>query len=174
MNWGLFALAVSAVLLLGWIVIAVRRKPSPMALVASFACLLAAALNSAAPLRGLLDPGYMGYVFGLLAAQEGLTVTALAGAVFVGGSVAAFIALTRGSGRALWWVAAVCGSLTVVLGGPWLFSALTDPSSNRIQFGEYLTIPGLISTALLFVLLVLPFMLGTVWATRAAMKPSRS
>jgi flagellar biosynthesis protein FliQ len=172
MNWGLFALSVSALLIGAWIVLAVRRKPSPMALVASFACVLAASLNSAAPFRGAIDPGYMGYVFGLLAADKGLAVTALAGSVFVGALVAAFIALTRRSGRALWWVSGVCGALSVILGGPWLIQSLTDPSSNAIQFGEYLTVPGLVSTIVLFALFVLPFALGTVWAARSAKKPA--
>lgn len=46
---------------------------------------------------------------------------------------------------------------------------LTDPSSHAIQFGEYLTIPGLAASALLAVLLVLPFLLGTLWASRRAL-----
>lgn len=176
MNWGLFALAVSAVLFAVWVGLAVRRRPSPVALVTSFACLLAASLNSAAPLRGAIDPNYMGYVFGLVAADKGLAVTALAGSIFVGGLVAAYVALTRRRGRAMWAVAAVCGVLSVVLGGPWLTSAFTNPADNTIQFGEYLTVPGVISTILMFALLILPFLVGTAWATRAALAsgPSRA
>lgn len=172
MNWGVFALSVSAVLVIGWIVLALRRKPSPVALVTSFACVLAAGLNSAAPLRGAIDPGYMGYVFGLLAADKGLAVTAIAGAIFVGALSAAFIAVTRNSGRALWWVAGVCGALSLVLGVPWLLQEATDPAGNTIQFGEYLTLSGMVSTGLLFVLLIAPFLLGTVWAARGAMRPA--
>jgi len=43
---------------------------------------------------------------------------------------------------------------------------LHDPTGNAIQFGEYLTIPGLAASALLGALLVVPFVLGVPWATR--------
>ncbi|MDG2522670.1 hypothetical protein P7B02_14115 [Caulobacter segnis] len=171
MNWGLFALAVSAALFAGWLVLAFRRRWSPVGLIASFACLLAAALNSAAPFRGAVDPAYMGYVFGYLTAEKGLAVTLLAGPVLLGGVAAAYIAVTRRSGPLLWVVSAVCGALAIILGGPWLRTAITDPASNSIQFGEYLTVPGLLSTALLFVLLILPFVTGAIWAARGAVQP---
>jgi hypothetical protein len=47
---------------------------------------------------------------------------------------------------------------------------LHHPAGNAIQFGEYLTIPGLAASALLGVLLVVPFVLGAPWAARRALE----
>jgi hypothetical protein len=73
----------------------------------------------------------------------------------------------------MWLVAVTCVAFTVIQGWPWLEGVLTDPSSNAIQFGEYLTIPGVTATALLGALLVVPFVLGVTWAARRALARER-
>jgi len=50
---------------------------------------------------------------------------------------------------------------------------IRDPAGNAIQFGEYLTIPGLAASALLGALLVVPFVLGAPWAARRALGRER-
>lgn len=170
MNWGLFALAVSAVITLLWLWQVRKGQWAWPGLVASFACLVAAGFNSAAPLRGAIDPEYAGFGFGLLSADRGLPVTLMAGAIFVAGTASALIAASRRSGPALWFVAATCAALTVIVGIPSAIAAVRDPAGNTIQFGEYLTIPGLIGTAILLLVFAVPFVIGAIWAARAAMR----
>jgi hypothetical protein len=38
------------------------------------------------------------------------------------------------------------------------------------MFGEYLTVPGLLATAIYLLLLVVPFFVGLLWAPHAAMR----
>ena len=173
MNWALFALSIAGVMTAIWILVLVKSRRSLMSIYVSFAFLLLAAMNSAAPIRGYVDPNYVGYGFGLLRADKGLLVTFVAGGVFLVSAVCAFIAARNRGSRAMWLVAAACVAFIVIQGWPWLEGVLTDPSSNAIQFGEYLTIPGLAASALLAVLLVLPFVLGAFWASRRALGRGR-
>ena len=168
MNWALFALVVTAVVVLLWLLQLRKGRWAWPGLVASIGCLLAAGLNSAAPFRGLVDPDYMGYVFGLVSADRGLKVTLLAGTIFVAASLSALIAAGRRSGPTLWVVAATCAALAVILGLPTLVAAIRDPGANSIQFGEYLTVPGMLGTGVLLLLMLVPFLVGGVWAARAA------
>lgn len=171
MNWAIFALSVFGALFAAWLFVLVRRRWSPMGLIVSLALLLVAGLNAAAPVRGYVDPDYVGYGFGLAQADRGLAVTLTAGAIFLSSVIAAFTAISARRGPALLLVAAVSAALAVILGVPVVMTALTDPARNAIQFGEYLTIPGLAGTALLLLLLVVPFVLGALWALRAAFRP---
>lgn len=164
-NWAWFALGVSAVLLIAWIARAVMAKAGPPALFVGFAHLLVAGLNSAAPVRGYVDPEYVGYGFGLLAADAGLAVTATAGAVWVVAALGAFLALGRAR-LAMTFVTLSSAVFAAILGIPLVQGMIDDPASNRIQFGEYLTVPGLAATGLMLVLLVAPFVLGVFWAGR--------
>jgi hypothetical protein len=170
MNWGLFALCVSALLVAAWIWLVARRRWAWPGLIASIGCLLVASFNSAAPFRGAIDPDYVGFGFGLLQADKGIGVTLLAGPLLVFGAASALIAVSREEGPALWLVAAFSAALLVILGVPTLETVLADPAGNKIQFGEYLTIPGLAATAINLLLLVVPFVVGLVWAPRAAMR----
>ena len=53
----------------------------------------------------------------------------------------------------MWIVAVACFAFAVIQGWRWLEGVVHDPASNAIQFGEYLTIPGLAASALLGALL---------------------
>lgn len=174
MNWALFAGGVTVVLTLIWLWLVTRSNWAWPGLVASVGCLLTAALNSAAPIRGLVDPNYAGYGFGLLHADKGISVTILAGTVFLAASAAALSAVSRREGAALWLVAAVCAAMLAILAVPTIGDALADPAANAIQFGEYLTIPGLLPTAIILLLLTVPFVIGLVWAPRAALRAAAS
>lgn len=167
-NWAYMALGVSAVLLVAWIVRAVQTKPGAPALFVGFAHLLVAGLNSAAPVRGALDPAYVGYGFGLLSAERGLAVTLIAGAVWIVAVLGAFLSQSVKRGAML-FVAASSTAFAVILGAPLVQGMIKDPTANSIQFGEHLTIPGLLATVLILALLVLPFAVGAVWATLRAL-----
>jgi hypothetical protein len=170
MNWAYFALGVSAVLFVAWIIQVRRGRPSWPGLVASLGCLVTAGLNSAAPIRGLLDPNYAGYAFGLAHSPKGIGVTLVAGSIWLACAASALIAASRANGRALWIVAATCAAMLVIIGWPTVSAAVADPSANSIELGEYLTIPGLMGTAVLLALVVAPFAIGLVWAGRAAIR----
>ncbi len=169
MNWAIFALSVTAVLIVTWLFVLAKSPRSFASVYVSFGFLLLAGMNSAAPIRGYVDPDYIGYGFGLLRAEKGLPVTLLAGGIFLASASCTFLAARNRRDPSMWAVAAVALVFTVIHGWPWLQNAVTDPSSNIIQFGEYLTIPGAVGTALSGVLLVLPFLLGVPWAARCAL-----
>lgn len=173
MNWALFALSISTVLTAIWVVVLIKSRRSLMSIYVSFAFLLLASMNSVAPIRGYADPNYVGYAFGLLHATKGLPVTLMAGGVFLVSAVSAFLAVRNQRGPGMWIVAVACCAFVVNQGWSWLEGVLHDPAGNAIQFGEYLTIPGLAATALLGVLLVLPFVLGAPWAARRALARER-
>lgn len=170
MNWGLFALCVSALLVAAWIWLVAKRNWAWPGLVASVGCLLVACFNSAAPFRGAIDPDYVGFGFGLLHADKGLAVTLLSGPLLLIGAASAFVAVSRREGPALWLVAAFSAAMLVISGIPTIATLLTNPDENKIQFGEYLTIPGVIATLIGVALFVIPFAVGLVWAPRAAMR----
>ena len=171
MNWLYFALTVSAVLVLAWLVAAFRARPPWPAWVGGVGFLVVASLNAAAPVRGLVDPDYVGFAFGFLRADHGLQVTLLAGGLFLTAALGAFAALSR----ARWAMAltALAAALHVAnLGIPWAFSTATDIAGNTIQLGEYLTIPGALSTLLMFVLMLAPFLVVLAWSARAVLRPA--
>src|SRR5215217_3371757 len=108
MNWAVFALSVSAVLVGGWLWLVTRRNWSFAGLYASLGCLIAACFNAAAPVRGAVDPNYVGYQFGLAGSEKGVGVTLVAGAIFLFSALSALLASSRQSGRSLWIVALTC------------------------------------------------------------------
>jgi hypothetical protein len=167
-NWAAFALGVVAVLFVGWALLLRQSARSFLSIYVSLGFLLLAGMNSAAPIRGFVDPDYVGYGFGLLRAEKGLPVTFMAGSVFLLSVVSALIAVRNRRSRAMWIVAASCAAFTVIQGWPWLSGMVSDPQSNAIQFGEYLTIPGVVGSFLIGALLVFPFVLGAPWAVRRA------
>lgn len=168
MNWAYFGLSVTAALFALWLISAVRARSPWQAIVVGIAFLLVAGVNGAAPVRGLVDPDYIGYAFGVFAAEKGVAVTIVAGGVFLSAAAGAFAALRRGR-LAKSVVAILCVLFLGTVGAPILTGAISDIGGNSIQFGEYLTIPGALSTALLFALLVFPFAVGLLWAAPAAL-----
>jgi hypothetical protein len=169
MNWLTFALAVSALLVGLWLRQVWLRNWSGPGPYASVGCLIAACLNAAAPVRGSLDPDYVGYRFGLAAADKGQTVTLIAGSIFLFTATSALLAASRAAGRELWLVALTCATMFVIIGVPTLQQTVVDPAGNAIQLGEYLTVPGMVGTAILVLLLTIPYAVGAVWASSAAM-----
>jgi hypothetical protein len=168
MNWLYFAMTVFGVVTIVWVMTLRKRQWEWAGLVAGVGCLVTAGLNSAAPVRGIMDPNYAGYTFGLAHSDKGVGVTLVAGAIWLACVSAAFIAVTRTRGPALWWVAATCAALLLIIGWPTVSTVVTDPHSNSIELGEYLTIPGLVGSAILLGLVVAPFVVGLGWASRQA------
>ena len=170
MNWLYFAMAVFGAVTVVWIMTLRKRQWEWAGLVAGIGCLVTAGLNSAAPVRGVMDPNYAGYTFGLAHSDKGIGVTIVAGAIWLACVASAFIAVTRRAGSALWIVAVTCAAMLVVIGWPTVSAALSDPRSNSIELGEYLTIPGLVGSAILIALVAIPFLVGLIWSARAALR----
>jgi hypothetical protein len=168
MNWAIFALSISAVLILCWIWLLRKKQWAWPGLYASLGCLVAACFNSAAPVRGYIDPDYVGFQFGLAGSQPGIGVTIIAGAIFLANAVSAMLAASRRAGSALWIVAVTCAAMFVIIGVPTLQQLVQDPAANSIQFGEYLTIPGIAASLILVFLLAAPFAIGALWGVKAA------
>jgi hypothetical protein len=130
--------------------------------------LVVAGIGSAAPIRGYVDPDYVGFGLGFVQAGQGIDTAVVAGAIWIACVTSAFIAARNRPGPALWLVVLTSAFFALNIGGAWLQGALTDPAANRIQFGEYLTIPGEIATALIFVVFVVPFLMGVRLMPRRA------
>ena len=161
-NWLYVAGGVSVVILIAWLIALFRGRTGFIGAVVGFAHLFAACLNSAAPFRSLVDPEYVGYGFGLLHGDKGLTVSAMAAAVFVTALIGAFSAL-RGSREATLLTAVTSTLFLVVLGWPWLQDILQG-KHMALQLGEYYTLSGPAWAAIQFGLMVLPFAIGVVWS----------
>lgn len=168
-NWAWVALGVSAGLLLVWTLVARRAKAGAPAAFVGLAHLIVAGLHSAAPVRGYFDPQYVGYGFGLLSADKGLAVTLVAGAVWLVAVLGGFLSLARAR-VAMAFVALSSLAFAVIIGAPLVRDLLITPDASKLQLGEYLTVPGLAAIGLLLAILVLPFVIGFVWAGRRVLK----
>jgi hypothetical protein len=129
-------------------------------------------MTTAAPFRGLLDPNYVGYSFGLLHAARGWSVTLAAGSVLALGLAAAFLLLRQGRGATI-FAGAVGLYFLLCLAPPVLTTLFTDPTAFEIQFGEYLTVPG--NIAVVPVLAVLTgYATAAIWGAAALLRIDRS
>jgi hypothetical protein len=165
MNWGTFGLIGIATLFVLVFVVA-RRGWSPIGLVIATSNWLVASLHVVAPLRGLMDPSYVGYSFGLLSAERGWRVAALAGSVLIGGALSAAIAARNSRGPIMAVVVIFNGVVLLAFGLPLIQRAVTDPSRYVMQFGEFLTVPPMIALPVALVLVLVPTLLGIAWGTR--------
>ncbi len=162
--WPYVALATTVAAALPLLYFAVQRRWTWIALVVALANLVIVALNGAAPIRGALDPNYIGYGFGFLAAEKGLAVTAMAGGVVVASALSAWIAMRNRPGAAMLVVAATAAFHIVNVGFPLLDGILAKPEDITIQFGEYLTVPYVVAIPATLGVILLPFLLGLPWA----------
>jgi len=167
-NWAYFAAGVFAFLFLIWFFRARHANAGFIAGVVSFAHLVIAGVNSAAPVQGYLDPAYSGYSFGLLHADPGLPVAMIAGGLWVVCVLSAFLALSHSKG-AMVFVALSSVALAVILGVPLLQGVMTNPEGNHLQVGEYLSLPGPTATVLIAIAFVAPFLIGFLWGGGRAM-----
>jgi hypothetical protein len=169
LNWAIIGLGIDAVLLAGWFWQLLRNRPPRWAVFVSFGHLFAASVISAAPLRASFDPHYPGFHFGFFAGKGGTGTSLLAAALIVSAALSAFLTIRNRTGRAMWFVAVTSAVFAMNLGGSWLQSVVTNLADNEMQFGEYLTIPALIATPIMFVLFICPFLVGLSKAPQRAM-----
>lgn len=160
--------AVMGVTGLAFLAVLLRRRWTISALLVGIAHMGIVWLNAAAPFRGLLDRGYVGYNFGFFHASRGLGVTLLAGPILGVALASALIAVSNRPGLRMLSVTAT----SALFGWNLLFTLLvglaSDPGQVRIELGEFLTIPPIVTIPLLLLLFVAPFAHGIRWSWRRA------
>lgn len=165
-DW-LYVGAANFILCLGVFLYCLRRGPRGWAGVAvGVVNMLIVALHLIAPIRGVLDPAYVGYGFGLLQVGRGVMVTLVAGAVLIAALSAACMAVSQARRRAMLFVATVDALLFANLTFPIAQAFVEDPSSGKLQFGEYLTLRGPVMLCVELCIIALPLLLASVWAAR--------
>ena len=143
-----------------------RHRPGKAALAVGLVHMLFAAPLVVAPIRSLIDPGYIGYSLGLIR-FEGQTAV-LPAALFLGWALSS--AWSAVAGKRGWWLK----SLAI---GDLLFAANLGATFARnywrgelggkvIQFGEHLTLSGPLWAGVLVLLFVVPFAYSARWALR--------
>lgn len=168
--WPYVAFAMGAAAIVPFVCFALARRWSWIALIVGVANLVVVTLSGAAPIRGYVDPNYIGYGYGFLHADKGLEVTLIAGSVVFFSAISAWIAIRNRPGPLMLIVAATSAFHLVNAGFPLLDGLLADPESVNIQLGEYLTIPHTIAIPAIVALMVLPFLLGLPWAIQRALE----
>ncbi|MBV7257534.1 hypothetical protein KCG44_12135 [Pacificimonas sp. WHA3] len=107
-----------------------------------------------------LGPEHVGYHFGLLSAQRGLSGTFLAGILVILSLVAAWIAARRRPGKGHGLTALVCLALTVNSAVP----AFTATERSVFQLGDFIRLEGLAAFAMMFTPQSVPTLIGVIWA----------
>ena len=128
-------------------------------------------LHTVAPVRGLLDPAYRGYSFGLVRIEQGPAVTLVAGTVFALALVSACLAVRRQAGTAMLVVASVNALIFLNMATSLILNAMRG-RGFQWQFGEFLTIPSAVGFVLTLCVLVLPFAASTWWAASRVRNPT--
>jgi hypothetical protein len=154
--WIVLAIGVNTVLVLIFASLAIRSRPGAIAIALGLVHLLLAAAFSVAPWRSIFDPGYFGFGLGLFQFER-RAATLPTAILFSWAACSAFILGSGRRDRALWLVAS--GDLLFALNQ--LASLFLQPSAaNVIQFGEYLTISGMQSLAIMAAF----FVVGPAWS----------
>lgn len=126
-------------------------------------------VNAAAPFRGALDPTYPGYVQGLVRADAGSEVGIFAFIMLAGGLASACIAvLNRPGARNI--VIVVFDSLLLLTLAPATIGDAAERSISgfSVAFGEALQFSGVPAFLFLAGLLIMPPLIGLLWALRRA------
>jgi hypothetical protein len=128
--------------------------------------MLLATVVSVAPVRSFFDPEYLGFALGLLR-FEGRAATLPSAVVLIGALASAWLVVSRSSGRSLLLVAlfdllfAVNAAAGTIMRGDY-----------RIQFGNALTIDGIVGLAVMLLLFAGAPLLSAGWAWRHQANPA--
>ncbi len=123
-------------------------------------------LNLVAPFRGVLDAGYRGYNVGLFHIGPGIMVTLVSGTIVASALASACFALINRPGWRMAFIAIVDSVLLLTISLPEVLGGLQAPDEYKIELGEYLQVPGLVSVLIVGSLFLLPIALSIVWSAR--------
>lgn len=149
-----------------FIVLAVRHRPRASALAVGVLHMLFASPIVVAPIRSLLDPGYVGYSLGLLR-LEGRSAVLPAAIIMVWALASAWSVVAKPSRRSL--ISILAGDLFWLANFSISFAmdfARGEFDKIKIQGGEFFTITGAGAFFLLLIIFVVPFAASAVWAFR--------
>jgi hypothetical protein len=167
MNWTLVSIPINAMTLICFVILASRRRPGLAAITVGAFHLLLSAVFSVAPFRSFFDAHYPGFRIGLLH-FEGRSAVLPATLLFAWAFSSALLCVSRAEGRWFWFVAAGDAAFALNL----LAATLSLPGDNEIQFGQYLTIRGLLAVALMIVLFSGGPIASSLWAFRRTRRPA--
>jgi len=166
MNWLYVALPLALAYVIWFTFIILKKKYYTNLLVVGLAHIPYLLVNLVAPFRGLFDPNYAGYTFGLIELPKGPWVTIVVGFIVISSLLIASRAILNEM-RNLWLFAFVFDlMLCITMAIPVLFVIVIDPSQANIQLGEYLTISGVVVCLLIFVLFSGPTLYATYFEGR--------
>ena len=138
-----------------------RKRWTKSGLLVGIVHLLVAAIFSVAPFRSALDPAYPGFQFGLLH-FEGTATVLPAATLLISALTCAYLAITKQSGRVMWFIA----SFDFLVTANQTVSILMSPADWTIQFGEHLTITGFAGAAIMLALFALGPFLSGYWSVK--------
>lgn len=169
MNWAYFGFAVMGICLAIFIGFAWKRQWTLPSLTVALLHLPIAFSNSAAPFRGTLDPGYPGYIMGVVHADRGVEVGIFALSMLLGGLACACIAVLNRAGPRNYFIVAFDAFVLLTLAPSTLHGLATRGfDAFRVEFGEYLQFGGVAAFFFEAGLLLAPPVIGIVWAWRRA------
>lgn len=119
-----------------------------------------------APIRGALDPGYLGYSFGFIQVEAGIMVTLVTGLILLAALASACVAVLNARGRPMILLVLLDLLFAVNVSFMLIYGILTDANGFSIQLGEFLTIPSLVSFLILLFVLAVPLWLSVYWGLK--------
>ncbi len=142
MTWLHFGYALLGLYMIWFTILLFKKKFSRALLLFGIAHIPYLLINLVAPFRGIMDPDYAGYSFGLLNLPQGPLVPLVVGSIVVSCLVIVSKAWLDQMEK-LWKFSFVVDLfLTIAIAGPVFIGILIDPADASIQLGEFLTISG--------------------------------
>lgn len=162
-HWPYVGMVIASVILVVFAYYAYQLRWSWGALLVAVAHLPVAAITAVVPFRGLLDPSYPGWEFGLLRAEGGIEILFGAGAILVGAITAMAHALINRPGWGMAFVFGYDSVVLVALGPPFADALVTGDVSSVVQIGG-VTLEGVSALIAVNLFLLLPIGLSFLWA----------
>lgn len=127
-------------------------------------------INLVAPFRGIMDPDYAGYSFGLWNLPQGPLVPLVVGTIVI----SCILIITKSwlnQMEKMWKLTfAVDLLLTITIAAPILIGILIDPDGARIQLGEFLTLSGYVVALIILLVFSGPTFYACYFSAKMALK----
>lgn len=163
MNWLLIGLPLATFYLVWFGYLIYQHKPKKYLVFFALAHMPYLFINLVAPFRGILDPDYAGYSFGLISLPQGIWVPIVVGSIVIMSFIICTKALQDRMGR--WWRVAFVFDLglLVAIAGPVLIDVLSNIQDFRLELGEYFQVSGWFVALIIAIILPGPIFYAT-WA----------
>ncbi len=142
MNWLHFAYILCGLYVVWFGFILLKKKFTRPLLLFGIAHVPYLLINLVAPFRGIMDPNYAGYSFGLLDLPQGPLVPLVVGSIVIACLAIVSKAWLNQMERLWKFSFLVDLALTILIAGPVFIGILLDLDGASIQLGEFLTLSG--------------------------------